>query len=294
MKRRVAMISVLLLIPMLVNWAIRFLPDDVDLDMTWSLLYVAVFFAVAHAQAVLLAIWAGFARGPLPWRLSAMIAGIALCSIPRCLTGSLDFLSTHVADQTESESAGVVYILAVLLVVRCFGVGLELHSNRVSHQDSNAAKSRHQFSLRYLFWWTTGLALLLAMVRCIALCIADTEYPYEFSVSYWQGLTIPVCFALIVLVAVWTVLGSRRPILRVILLASVVAAAGVASGLTGSASFGLVEWCVMVTSFYLPFAAWITGSLIVFRVVGYRIVWRRPMWWVAGTKRSGAPEREDS
>ena len=45
-------------------------------------------------KSCLLAIWAGLARGPLPWRLSGMIAGIVLLSGHFCFRRSFERFST--------------------------------------------------------------------------------------------------------------------------------------------------------------------------------------------------------
>ncbi len=302
MKRRLVLISVLLLVPVLVNWAILFLSSDVPLNIIASRRFSSVMSATFRGQAVLLAIWAGLARGPLPWRLSGMIGGIALCEIPLCLIVSIETFSTEIAMFTVLGSVRVVHIVAVLLVARCCGVGLELHSDAGSLESSSPLGPRYQYSLRYLLWWTTGLAVLLSMIQCFALYAEDSGYIHKVFVSFWR-LDSPglISIGLIALAAFWAALGSRWLVLRVILLVSAVAAASLVkiwpideASLVALPSCYFTKWLSRVTFHFLPFGAWVTGSLLVFRIIGYRIAWRRPMWWVAGAKRSGAPEIHDS
>ena len=292
MRRRLILISLLLLVTL-----------AVDCVMPWS----SVMDAVLFAQAVLLAVWAGLARGPLPWRLSGMIAGIALCNI-RCLihpfnpTYPFNDFRFEIALLTKVLSVQVVHIVAILMVARCCGVGLELCPNEGSHESSDPAEPRYQFSLGYLLWWTTGLAVLLSMVRCITLYAKDYEYMHEIFVSFWRGGEAPmlISIGLIALAAVWTALGNRWLVLRVILLVSAVATAAAVeiwaiaqSSLPASPFFYLTQWRDSVTFSHLPLAAWVVGSLLVFRVAGYRIVERRPVRPSPPTPTESPPPRSE-
>ena len=287
MRRRLALISVLLLVLLAVNWAVLFLLGDSSLSINWPRRVASVMTEMFRGQAVLLAIWASFARGPLPWRLSGMLAGISLCEIPLCLLVSIERFSTEIAMFIVHELAQVIHIVAILSVARCCGVGLELRSNEDFHETVNSAKPRYQFSLRYLLWWTTGLAVLLSMIQCIGLFPEDSGNVYWLFIWFWRNHSLGmISIALIALAAVWAALGSRWLVLRVILLGAVSQAT--------LPDVYIAKWPDSVIFSNLPFIAWLTGSLLIFRVVGYRIVWRRPMWWVTGAKRSDAPEIDDS
>ncbi len=274
MKRRFRLICLLLLVTVLVDCAVVFAVRQFDWGGDWHVWKSNAANAVLHGQAVLLAIWAGLGGGPLPWRLAGMVAGIALC------TGLeyFDDISGIFVTLTMARLAQVFHVVTILLAARLSGLGLPLLSEGGSCEVSHSEKPKLQFSLGYLLGWTTGFAVLLAILRCIG----SYEEEAMSLVIWWRDDALMlVSIAVIALAAVWTALGTRWPVVRVLLLGLSVAAESASAAWEHLAvyPFFLSFWWRVLAFSSLPHAAWIVGSLWVFRIAGYRLVWRRPVLW---------------
>jgi hypothetical protein len=150
-----------------------------------------------------------------------------------------------------------------LVGLRFCGLGIA----RRKPDDSAPQMQKLQFSLRALLAWTTALAALMGMVQIT---------PREFRETFTSAEeALPVCgvfgaIALLAVAALWIALGARWPVARVTTFG--LAAAGAVVGLftlQGSSGF------LVILTLPCLYGVWLVGSLWVFRVLGYRLAWRR-------------------
>lgn len=231
-----------------------------------------VLLSVALSQGSLLAIWAVCGGRPTPWRVVAAIVGIVVWI---WVLGEPAWVEQ---DPWWSWSWSLLWgycvclllcqmvpVTGLLLLARLVGVGV----THGSHSGTTTSRPRLQFSIRSLLEWTTALAMLLGTFHYI---------PEDFFISIsslppWRVLSIIAIVGSGVLIApaaLWTALGTRLPLARYCtLLVAVAAAVATMTLVLGEDEFGYS------LVFGIGQTVWLVGSLWVFRLLGYRLVWRR-------------------
>ncbi|MCX7427015.1 MAG: hypothetical protein NTW96_15495 [Planctomycetia bacterium] len=206
------------------------------------------------AQGSLLGVWAAFGGAPRPWRL--ITAAAALVALGWLLPMWL--LVAWTGDAFLVLVCGAVPLLAA----RFLGLRLD----RFGDGDSAVEPWRGQYSLRLLLEWTLGFAALLSLFQLM---------PREFvSVVTPQGmyrLLVVVFFDTALVVAI-CLLGLGWP--RIVRLAAI-GAALLAVGIGRAVLPGAAPRDTLAVGVVLSVqAAIVLGSLLVFRAMGYRLVWR--------------------
>jgi formylglycine-generating enzyme required for sulfatase activity len=236
---------------------------------------INVIVALAVNQMSMAGIWMGLGRTPSPLRmLGAMgvfIAWAFLCG------PELEAVVLMIPFATIS---------VCLLLARWRGLYCVDTFDPVSRAESD--RPRWQFSISSLLAWTTVLAIVLGVFKWLDLIdwILNPRFQMADAVPL-AGLT------LIAVAALWMALGAR-PFLRrtpALVLAEVVSisTAYVTEEPRVSAN---IAWCMVLDAVFL------VGSLLVFRMAGYRVRWRRALATGSSAssavpaKRSGRPSQK--
>jgi len=223
--------------------------------------------ALCLSQVNLVAVWAGLSSQWIPWRLM----GVSLV---------LGFWG--IRSETESTHTEILFticcafvlmltamILAASLIARWRGVRLARVLPGDSAPKGLGAARRWQFSLSYLFAWTTAIAVTLSVLQYIG------RYKRCFlvwtDVSIWIRLApIYIGQIALALAGFWTVLDARRPMLRVAVFLCVVTGSAVAMAQT----IEDFNWPPVVGLHILE-ALLLISSLCVCRAAGYIVTRER-------------------
>jgi hypothetical protein len=266
MRRPRLLIGLLLLATVLVDVAVLALRPD---PPRRPAILEAVSYALYFSQVSMTAIWLGLGQTA---SLLRTIGSLLLLSGLAAFFSWLD--RTDVADAIVATGMFAGAVAIPLLVARPPG----LHITRVDPAGGAGSAllqpERLQFSILYLLGLMTGLAVILGTLKCLA---AYDEQLLNYAVQ--PGLIcMSAGFGLVACAAIWGALGNRWMAVRMVaFVAAVLAAYGGHLALNPD---HLLEWWVMLL-FALE-AALLFGSLWVFRVAGYRVVFRRT--------RAAAPE----
>jgi len=229
-------------------------------------LYLA-FVSLPTSQIGLLSAWAALGKTPIPWRAVGLVLPLALWSYlmgtsvgaPGSLAATI--VSTRETFYLVTEALATVVPLGI---ARAAGLRLAAVDEAPASGDQ-AARCRFQFSLGYLFSWLTATAIVLAALGCTfdLSRLAPKGMPL-----YFRGIVIAVAARVILVSAsLYVVLARGRRLARGLVgLLALAAAAGLVWLHRDAVTMGL---CLATE------ALWLTGSLAVVRVAGYRLVWRR-------------------
>lgn len=210
--------------------------------------------SLSMAQGSLLGIWAGLGGKPSPWRLVGTV--VALVALAWALEAAFG----------NSSAAGWAFLVLIqafftappLLALQFMGLGLK----RSEAENSAVGWHKFQFSLRSLLEWTAAVAILLSAVQMM---------PEEFRTGYrwreWAAWLVFFVDGLLALAGLWIALGTRRLLLRIVLM-------GI--GCVGAtAAFTLIDAAdSLLLLFPALYACWVVSSLYLCRLAGYRLVWR--------------------
>ena len=206
---------------------------------------------VASSQVGLLAIWLALGRRATPWRLAALIAVVVgwswiLSSIQGGGPDGVVFLLPQAAT-----------VVTVLALARFLGLRLYVIDAEPADIEGNRP---WQFTLARLFAWTTSLAI------CLGLLSLTFRHCHDWNAD--NLLAIPIftigSTAVILFCCLWLALTGLRRQLLVSLLVILL--------------FGYGLFVHIHHSILLLFALkilLIVASLLVFRVAGYRLSWKR-------------------
>jgi hypothetical protein len=247
---------------------------------------VIALFALGMAQVGLIAIWTGFARRSLPWRILVLVLTIGLWT--RILAWTIGPLSDiehafMVNNLTRLLLGQSLVIVASLCVIRLRGVRLVRADDGYLSEPDAPGGGRLQFSLGYLLSWITVLAVILGL--------AQYALPFQgiwglLTPISWDDTVYVVTHAGLVLAALWAVLGTGRPWVRCLVAVLAIAATSVANhlatGLAGTLWFYAVL-CILQL-------IWVMASLSVFRVAGYRMTRMRRAPQVQAEDPAVSPE----
>jgi hypothetical protein len=211
-------------------------------------LLLASFIGLVFSQASLLGIWGGSGTNRWWIRLVGVLVGVGYLGPQFGIC--IDELDTEII---LLVAFATLTVAAVLLVTRCFGLRIRLDS------DESTPTTRVQFSIRHLMILTLVVACLLALAKWLQ--------PY-LDLEDWPILAVfAIAFATVGLVAVWAILGAKRPLIGVAVLFAVVVGAGYGlEKLLGSGP-GFAMWMTAT----LTEALSLVVSLFVVRSCGYRL-----------------------
>jgi hypothetical protein len=207
----------------------------------------ASFVGLVLSQTSLLGIWGGSGTNRWWIRLVGVLVGVGYLG-PQFGT-CIDELDTEIVLLVAFATFAVA---SVLLVVGCFGPRIRLVS------DEGTPTTRVQFSIRHLMILTFVLACLLALAKWLQPALDLRIVPIL--------LLIGLALALVGLVAVWAILGTKHPLAGTVVLLPVAAGTGlgVATFLPGP------EFAIWMTA-TLTEALSLVVSLFVIRSCGYRL-----------------------
>ncbi len=212
------------------------------------------------SQGGLLGIWAALGGRPAPWRLLAVLAVLIGCM------WLSDVIFPHAFFPQVSTW---VYLLSAvtaglaLLVLRAWGITIV----KPGRGDLAAETHRFQFSLRSLLEWTAGMAAFLAAFQM------TTEGFLGWICSSVQRTVAILMFygtvGLLAGAALGVALGTRFAPARILALGAT-GAAVVAAVMHIPGPLPLGEAIV----FGALCVVWLAGTLWLFRLAGYRLLWR--------------------
>jgi hypothetical protein len=272
------------------------LGDEVIVPATASRYVGTLVWGLYLSQISAAAIWLALGLGAAPLRF------IVVFFIILAWNGAI----LHLTEQSGDFGFGMefmgmmaVAVTAPLLTGRLFGLRLALWHNGNLSEISPLGAERWQFSLLYLFGLMTVLAAFLGMLKFIF--ESDTIWKMlrehlKFVVTEPQCQWSIGLHAIVAWCALWIALGSQRWLRLGLAIALIAAILGICFGWSRYAHwhddsfrwlyFGESLWwhsgwrrydCgpLTVTAFFLLEAALLVGSLWIFRLAGYRVVFRR-------------------
>ncbi len=217
--------------------------------------------ALIFSQGALVAFWVVFGSGRPLWRSLAVVLGVVANTWVQQHRQS-DFI------QYLAQHRAIPLLCAVwgfLVVARVLGLGL------VRTPDARRTLQPLQFSIADMLLWTTALAVVLGLLRWLALdwhrVLGDMDRRGEWAFF--------VALALVAMAATFLALGRGRPLLRVLLLPlSLVACVGVMEAVCFIAGqpFSSPRLSSDACGVSLM-AGWLVGSLWMLRLAGYRLAW---------------------
>ena len=206
---------------------------------------------VAISQVGLLAIWLALGRRAAPWRLVALIGTIV---------GWSWILSSIQGEGPET----VVFLLplaatvaAILALARSLGLQLYVIDAEPTKIEDNRP---WQFTLARLFAWTTSLAICLGLLSLTFRHCKNWNHLDLYIIS-----KSAVVWSAVMLICLWATLTDHgRRLLAVMLLVILFVYP------TISHPDSIIE-----RYFFVQQIAMVVASLLVFRVAGYRLGWKR-------------------
>jgi hypothetical protein len=225
-------------------------------------LLLASFIGLVFSQTSLLGIWGGSGTNRWWIRLVGVLVGVGYLGPQFGIC--IDELDTEIVLLVAFATFAVA---SVLLVVRCFGPRIRLIS------DEGTPTTRVQFSIRHLMILTLAFACLFALAKWLQPALNLDVEPIL--------VPIGLAFALVGLVAVWAILGTKRPLAGTVVLIVVAVGTGLSLAAIGEGPSMLALWVTAT----LTEALSLTVSLLAVRSCGYRLRWR-------ASPRSGSHPRE--
>jgi hypothetical protein len=224
--------------------------------------------ALAFSQISLVTIWSAFGRKTLPWRLMLVVVviGAWALAISHPL-GSADRIQ-NAWMMALLMQAGLIF--GVLLFARGLGVGLSDGTVPGGDKGPGLRPRLPQFSIGYLLAWITATAVVLSLLK--SGLDRRVLFPGPFP-NYWrEAAAFSLANGALALAVLWTLLAGRwRPSL---LLLYLLAAVGiVACELVQKRGANEPSTALTMASLQL---LWLTGSLWVVRMAGYRIARHDP------------------
>ncbi len=217
------------------------LPPDEPSEFFLFALYM-----LGPSQATLLAFWAAFGRGRLIWRVLPTVVGAVVYLRCTALPGG----TWH---ELTIAFLGVTGVL--LLVARVLGFEL------VRCKDPPTAPRRFQFTIRDMLSWMTALAVILSALHYT---------PEGWLARYARESSIVTLgsFLLVAIASIVLSLCDRWLLARLLLLPLTI---GLGTALLAGPNVRPTWYLALFPGLM---SAWITGSLLVVRYAGYRLIWR--------------------
>ncbi|MBN2294083.1 MAG: hypothetical protein JXM70_16775 [Pirellulales bacterium] len=206
---------------------------------------------VATSQANLLAVWTALGRRASPWRVAALVSVVVGWSWIISLVGGRDIDSMFFLLPIGITTVGI------LVSARFLGLGLYVIDTEQSDAEH---KLPWQFSLARLFAWTTSLSVCLGLLSITLRHCRDWENHLSGDV-----FTLVIGSTIVTLICLWLTLTDFRRQLVVALLVVL---------LFGHGLFVYIDDKTYRWFFVLQIPL-IAASLLVFRIAGYRLKWKR-------------------
>ncbi len=234
-----------------------------DLELPWEYCWLEGYrIKILGSQGCLLGLWAVLGGRLSPWRVVAVAVGTAAW-------GWFNFLAT------PSELPDVVlkfvdwdipterafWTMGILLPARF--AGLELSRATLG----NKGRAGHpQFSLWQALEWMTATAMFLGAVHYISEAVDYVTVVFRFNPIQWR-MGIEATSTAVSFATLWLVLGRKSLLLRCTVLL-----------LTISIGTAMLVWSGAwprwdVSRLLIYEAAWLSASLLVVRLAGYRLIW---------------------
>ncbi len=237
----------------------------------------SAFLALMFSQTSLAGIWMGLGRTPSPLRMLGAIGVIIAWS----------FLFNYgngpsVEDWIIDLMIPFATISVFLLLARWRGLYCVDAFDPVSRAESDHPP--WQFSISNLLAWTTVLAIILGVFKWLGL-LASVPHPHLRTV---EVVILGPGLVLVAVAALWMALGARPPVRRA---PALVLAEAVSLGAVflieppPSPDLAFIVWFMILDAVLL------VGSLLVFRMVGYRVGWKRRL--ATGNGASSCDERAE-
>ena len=248
--------------------------------------------AFVSAQLSLLAAWLVLGAARWQWRLPAAAVAVLPAGL---VIAELDQHRLSVENLWKQVAAlQIIGTLLLAAALRWRGYRVERLGEAAAKQEANRDSSAAQFSLSHLLVWTAALAPLLLLLQAIKYTIPGwLEWRQWLLISVEGLLLAPVS-----LVALWAALGAGRRWPKVFVLAAMAAAMATALQWVEGAFVARPAWlggntpgvfisgsglfAIVVTYGGPTWRIWtelsaflLAGMLLVFRVVGYRLLRRK-------------------
>jgi cation transport ATPase len=243
--------------------------------------------SVLAGQLGALLVWGILGSGPIIWRIPSLV--ILLLVAWNCYEVLVRIRQN--ASWTQLGWNDLLNVEAVTLAALCGMLRLRGYSLHATNPDSGSGTESSsqstslQFGIRDVLIWTTCLALLLGIAKAGDLLKAEFVQQ-NYAVGFLLVATVALSTAAVLLVAIWASLGRGRFTFRLLVLVLTALAAG-----TPFALYSVhVGQPMMVSNRDYRFAHWyaigywwigwmfltatlLAASLIIFRTLGYRLVW---------------------
>ncbi len=219
------------------------------------------------SQISLMAIWLAIGKTSVPWRLTAVAAGLGLwsCALPTLPpAGQLTGQAILLAQRAIQLTLQTIAVTVPLLATRPLGLTRVDVSAAGNAEESLSGRQRFQFSILSLIGWATALAVILSTIKSVA---PDDPFPLEFALNV-SFLVFLIGRAAVALAAAWAILGTQWSALRIGVLPVAVLVAFLMQPLLRSCSTDVAWHLAMLC---LLEALLLAGPLCVVRVAGYRL-----------------------
>lgn len=228
----------------------------------WHVGYIGML--LSHGS--LLGFWAALGGKATPWRL--VTAVVAMAALMWVCHETEHYYDAGNADWDFLTLLQVCLVSLVLWVARLLGVELSDTLATEAAEATDQERPWMQFSIRSLLAWTAATALLLGTIPWLL------KEPFgEYNLLPWPSIEFVVIIGpslIIGTIAVWVALGTRWKIGRYVAIIATPAACSI------------VTWLIIrndeITEFSVFFCtqfAWILILLLLIRLAGYRLTWRR-------------------
>jgi hypothetical protein len=210
-------------------------------------------FLLAPSQATLLALWVALGGGRFLWRVVPAVLGVILYL----------WWFGRANDEWRMIIFGQFCVSGLLLLVARV-MGLELVLSSAPRTTSRP----FQFSVRDMLMWTTALAVILSLLRCLG-------RTWLTSMRVWNnGESVAVfgSLALVTDAALYCSLGGRWLLARILLVPLAIGLAAYWLKVAVHSMFSARHLALL----FGAMAAWLLGSLCLARLAGYRLAWRWP------------------
>jgi hypothetical protein len=210
---------------------------------------------LAPGQGSLLALWAAFGGKGSPWRsVLALLVLVAHYAV--------NDRWVHSSDMEHWLGVQLLHAIPFLfacLLARLLGIELRRGSRDLAASDSPAFR----FSVGRTIAWVTAIGITIGVLQ-----ILGAQFGTAF--GNCEGWSITAATGFVAVASFWLPLGQKRFVLRLLALAVAISLGTFV--LREGVGYLSMEWFALLLVIE---AIWITGSLIVVRLAGYRWAWRR-------------------
>jgi hypothetical protein len=229
-----------------------------DLEIQYGY-YISFIITLGPSQGFLLAIWVALGGNKTPWRIT-----IALLCVIIYTWFNIDLshygTTYHITFVTETFNMSVVLLAARLM-------GLEIY--RPDYSELDKTPKPFQYTIWQIMAWTAVVAVLLSGSYYLPLEYKFNSFIIAFELEYLIfNLFMLGSFILVALETMWLTLGQKWLFLRIALLPVIIVLCSMIY--RKNYQYPFTDLCLLLGSE----AVWMTVSLVVVRLVGYRLTWQ--------------------